>query len=79
MNPPAQTIAEIRRERIKWGITQRALALASGITPRYLNSLERGQRPNTGYGVIVRLQESLERLKLQIGTPPIQAKKKKKL
>ena len=62
--PPAEKrwleyiAANVRRLRIKRGLTQEKLGEAVGLAPRYLQDVERG-RSNISIAVLVRLADAL--------------------
>jgi transcriptional regulator with XRE-family HTH domain len=52
MTPFGEAVRKIRRER---GLTQRAMAVALGVSPAYLSALENGKRGKPGFDFLQRV------------------------
>lgn len=52
MTPFGEAVRKIRRER---GITQKAMAVALGVSPAYLSALESGKRGRPGFDFLQRV------------------------
>ncbi len=52
MTPFGAAVRKIRKER---GITQKAMAIALGVTPAYLSALESGKRGKPGFDFLQRV------------------------
>lgn len=65
---PHPVIKQISETRRSAGISQKLLAIESGLTQAHLSDLERGGRPNPRFDTVLALQSALARLESNMRT-----------